>query len=264
VWLGLTSVASAQVATTNLVAYWKLDSAGITADAHGSNTLTNTGTTATNTGKINQAADFDGSTQYLSIADNAALSMGDIDFSGAGWVWLDVTTDQVICSKYNTSSNREYQLSYFASSGKFRLIVSNNGTATVFVESGAFSSTGTWVYVAWGHNATANDIWISTNAGTPLTTAHTTGVFNGNSDFVIAAQHGGATKLNGRVDELAIWKRDIRTDLAALYNSGSGLAYPFSSGSPGGTLRYFLQLSHARLNRQFNHFDTYGVYSLAP
>lgn len=233
-WLGLAGAACAQVATTNLQAYWKFDSANILADAHGSNTLTNNGTTGTTTGKINEAGSFNGTTQYLSIADNAALSMGDINFSVACWVYLSSTAaDQYIVSKYTTTGNqREYAIQYVNATGSFRFLVSSAGTSGVLVDGPGSMTTGTWYFVAGGHNATSNDIWISVNAATPVTASHSTGVFDGTSEVNIGARPTAASLLTGRVDEASIWKRDIRSDLSALYNSGSGLAYPFNASSP--------------------------------
>ena len=230
------SVCAQTTLLTNLEAYYKLDSAGITTESHGSNTLTNNGTTGTTTGKINEAASFNGSSQYLSIADNTSLSMGDIDFSLAGWVYLNsVASTQVIAAKFNSgASKREYQLVYNSSPAEFRFQVSFNGTSSTSVSSSSYNTTGAWVYVAAGHDPTSNVIWISLNAATPSTASHSTGVFDSDSTFTIGAQHGGVAPLNGRVDELGVWKRDIRSDLADLYNSGAGLPYSSFGGGGGG------------------------------
>ena len=74
---------------TDLVSYWKLDEAsGDALDSHGTNNLTVNGSIGTAAGKIGSARDLEssGSDQYFSLADNASLSTGDIDFSVAGWV----------------------------------------------------------------------------------------------------------------------------------------------------------------------------------
>ena len=57
---------------------------------------------------------------------------------------------------------------------------------------------------------------------------------------------------DGLIDDLGFWKRDIRSDLAALYNSGNGLAYPFVS-SDAGLLEAFIPRQRSRTpRRQFS------------
>src|SRR5881394_1372626 len=72
---------------TSLVAHWKLDqTSGLRADSHGGNDLADFNTVTFAAGKIGNAASFLGvNEESLGAADNAALSMGDIDFSIALW-----------------------------------------------------------------------------------------------------------------------------------------------------------------------------------
>ncbi len=229
--------------TDNLISVWELDeSSGDAVDSHGSNTLTDNGTVGTDTGKINGARSFlRANSEYFSIADNTSLSMGDIDFSVAAWVYLgELTNNQYIVSKYATTGNqREYALQLVGADDKFRWLVSAAGTSGVFVDWSSTSTTSTWYYVACGHSASGNVIWISVDAGTPVTAAHSTGCFNGTSDFNIGARPAAADLFTGRIDQVAVWKRDIRSDLATLYNSGSGLAYSSWGGGGGSTTPWY-------------------------
>lgn len=139
-----------------------------------------------------------------------------------------------IVSKYMTAGNqREYELVYSTSGGanEFRWICSTNGSDFPFVQSSSAPTTGTWYFIACDHNASSNDIWISVNGGAPITQSHTAGVFNGTSGFSIGARTDLTTPFDGLIDEVGFWKRDIRSDLSVLYNSGSGLAYPFGGGA---------------------------------
>ena len=65
---------------TNLIAYWKLDEAsGTRNDSKGANHLTDNNTVTQAVGKVGNAAQFTlANSEYLSIADNADLSAGDI------------------------------------------------------------------------------------------------------------------------------------------------------------------------------------------
>ena len=69
--------------TDSLISYWKLDEAsGNATDSHGTNTLTDTNTVTSVAGKINTARYFtNANTEFFTLADNASLSTGDIDFT---------------------------------------------------------------------------------------------------------------------------------------------------------------------------------------
>lgn len=226
------------VSTSNLIAYWPLnESSGNALDAMGVYNLTDNGTVQANTGKISGAREFlRANSEYFSLADNAAFSTGDIDFSISCWVYVgEIVNNQFIFSKYTTTGNqREYALDFEASSTRLRLIVSSAGTATSATVSSAVISANTWYFVCVGHNATSNDIWISLNAGTPVTTSHATGVFDGTSALHVGSQVTTSNLFTGRIDELSFWKRDIRTDAATIYNSGTGITYatPATTVSP--------------------------------
>lgn len=223
----------------NLVSYWKLDEAsGNAIDSHGTSNLTETsGTIDSNAaGKINGSRDFEaGDTEYFEKADNADLSTGDIDFSFAFWIKFESPDPnggfgQVPLSKGTFDGTREYGLVYSVSLSRFIWAVSADGSSNVTVVANTFGtlSIATWYFVAMGHNATSNDIWISVNAGTPDTTSHSGGVINDTQPFRLGCDNSGIRWFDGILDEVAFFKRDIRADLASFYNTGIGLPYPFS------------------------------------
>src|SRR5262245_2022186 len=71
-----------------LMAHWRLEEAsGTRVDAHGGNNLGDINTVGQAAGKLGNAASFlAASEESLTIGDNAALRMGDINFTIAGWV----------------------------------------------------------------------------------------------------------------------------------------------------------------------------------
>lgn len=229
----------------NLMAYWSLEeSSGTAVDAHDDNDLSETVGVGTGTGKVGNARDFERASEgMLSIADNADLSTGDIDFSMACWVNLEsmpASGQFRLMDKYgDEGSEREFALLWYQSGNRFEIVVSDDGTGnTTFLDdtSGLTFSTSTWYFVACGHSASANEIWISINAqGTPGTTAHSTGVRNGTAAFALGARSdNGAHWFDGLIDEAGFWKRDIRSDLSWLYNSGSGRSYADIVAEAGG------------------------------
>lgn len=226
--------------TDSLISYWKLDEAsGNAIDAHSTNDLTETsGTIGTATGKIGNARDFEGGdTEYFALADNADLSTGDIDFSCFCWVNAESLNGSsgfpVIANKsWGAGTNREWAV-YQNGNGQPLVLIKYDGSATQQVSASTFGalSTATWYFVSWGHSASANDIWISINAGTPNTTSTSTGVMDATAgEFQIGASSTQSLYWDGLIDEFAFFKRDIRADLVTFYNAGAGLAYPFSAG----------------------------------
>ena len=211
-----------------LVAHWRLDEAsGVRVDAHGGNDLADVNTVGQAAGKLGNAASFvAGNEESLSITDNAALSMGNIDFTIAGWVRFDALTGTGLVGKWATGS-MEY-LVYFDGTN-LRFHVSNNGTANVSVVNSASISANTWYFfVAW-HDAAADAINISVDNNAAASAAHGTGVNNGDAALFLGHNEEGITYLSGRLDSVSIWKRVLTAaERAQLYNSGNGLDYPFN------------------------------------
>lgn len=223
---------------TDLKAHWKLNEAsGTRVDSEGSNDLTDNNTVTQATGKIGDAADFeDANEESLSIADNADLSAGDIDFTIAGWFYLDDKTRSLrMVNKWlGAGSQREYVVGYTPSAtDRLFFQVSSDGSDFPSIKADSFGavSTGVWIFIVAWHDATANTINIQVNNGTVDSSAHTAGVFNGTSAFRL----GGVPEesgqfLDGRIDSVSFWKRVLTsTERTNLYNGGSGFDHPFTS-----------------------------------
>lgn len=220
---------------SGLVAYWKLDEAsGTRSDSVGANHLVDNNTVTQAAGKLGSAAHFAAaSSERLSTSDSAALSTGDIDFTLAGWVWLDTKTgSRVLFGKDGpVSGGREFRVLYESSTDRFRFAVSPDGTATTVVVASAAGSpaANAWYFVVAWHDATANRIYIQVNDGPVESVAHTPGVIDGANPFEIGATTGNGVYMDGRLDAVGVWKRVLsvaeRTDL---YNTGLGCDYPFT------------------------------------
>ena len=230
---------------TSLISYWSLDeasdgSAPVTrADSHGANHLTDNNTTASAAGKVGNGADFElANTESLSIADNAALSMGDIDFSIAVWVKFESAPldaqGMTIVSKWDVFTNhREYALRWrkntATSLDHLEFVVSNDGTAVMSVPAATLGTptAGVWYFVVAWHDAASNTINIAVNNGATNSAAHTTGVLDSDSAFYLGSLNGvPAYYMDGIEDEVAIWKRTLSAaERAWLFNSGNGRSY---------------------------------------
>lgn len=236
----------AQVSTTSLISVWEMDEAsGSAVDAFGSNTLTETsGTIDATTGKINGARDFEATadTEYFEIADNADVSMGDIDFTITAWVNLETAgaTQQIIVGKdRNAAGDREYNLFYRTTGTTFAFEVFSASNSGTIVSSSTFGtpSTGTWYFIVAWYDATTNTMYISVNDGTANSTAKGTLQASGAAPFRIGARAYATIEqyFDGKIDQVTIWKRVLTSgERTALYNSGNGLAYASWNASGNG------------------------------
>ncbi|MBI2314953.1 hypothetical protein HYU93_02745 [Candidatus Daviesbacteria bacterium] len=239
--------ASANSLGTNLNAFWKLDEAsGTRSDPVGSNNLTDNNTVTQTTGKIGNAGQFTAAnSEYLSVADNANLRTGDIDFTISGWFYKDSSPTTILraVGKYNTTGNlREYMIDWSGSSvNRFRFIVSSDGITPVSVTANSLGapSNSTWYFIVAWHDAAANTINIQVNNGTVDSAAHTTGIFTGAAPFTVGATGVPGEYWDGRIDAVGLWKRVLSSsERTVLYNSGNGVEYPFYTNTRDTTTTY--------------------------
>jgi hypothetical protein len=228
--LGVGGGGGASSLLTGLIGYWKLDEAsGTRNDAHGSNHLTDNGSVGSNTGKLGNAADLDGVNDSLILGDNADLSTGDIDFTWTCWMYLD--TKPTGNNAYAIHKQDEYGLLYRDYGGHDRLaFLVNDGAVIVNASTLGSPSTGTWYFIVCWHDATANTINIQVNDGT-VDSAATAGTAPSDTanEFQLGRYTAGTPlRWDGRLDGVGFWKRVLTaTERSNLYNSGSGLEYPF-------------------------------------
>lgn len=217
-----------------LVAYWRMDeSSGTRYDAVGTNHLALTYLDGQRSGKITNAALFQyTSPVYLDAPSNSDLQTGDIDFTCAGWVKVYGSTGagQYLFGKVgdNADDYKKYEFIVFTTAAGTQVGtdvsdgVSHDGSpATVSI------STNTWTYVLMWHDHTANTVNLQVNDGSVQSVSYTFGSWTSTNDFRI----GGRTTRNAwaSVDEVGFWKRVLTAgERSALYNSGSGLTYPFT------------------------------------
>lgn len=213
----------------NLVGYWPLDEAsGNAIDAHGSNDLTDTNTVGAGTGVVSGARDFDeANSEYFTIADNADLSMGDIDFTISCWVNLDNWRNHVFVGKASnpySTADVEYCLLYNQATSQFDFVVSDGATKTS--ASVSMFVFGSWIHLCAWHDSVNNTVNLSVNNGTPASAAHSAGVSNGTYPFRIGHADQVWSYTNGLIDEVAVWKRLLTADERTwLYNEGNGRSY---------------------------------------
>lgn len=179
--------------------------------------------------KSGKAAQFTrANSEYLSIASNADVQTGDIDFTIALWVNFDSigAFDQTFIGK-DASGAREFYIQHRNGTG-FRGAVFRGG-ADQIVAAGVTPGAGTWYLVLFWHDATANSVNIQVNNGSVATTG-IAGALDAASgtELRIGARafSGFQDYIGGRVQNAGFWKRVLTsTERSSLYNSGNGKAY---------------------------------------
>ena len=94
--------------TTGLEGFWGADeTSGTRSDEHGSNDLSDNNSVLVAPARVgaNAARFVRADSQYLSIADNASLSMGDIDFTLGALVYIESKTGfGIVMGKWGASA----------------------------------------------------------------------------------------------------------------------------------------------------------------
>lgn len=174
------------------------------------------------------------SSQYLSIADNAALSTGDVDFWFSGWWNLSAfgVTGQTLLSKWGgLASGLEEYLLYYPGLGKVGFYVSaTGGDGGTPVEVAANPSAAAFHHYFCWHDSVANTINISVDVGTPVTVSFSGGTIDGAAAFQIGKDQT-SNYLNGLSANVAFGKSPpggfattpATTIRDTLYNSGAGV-----------------------------------------
>jgi hypothetical protein len=210
--------------TINLVSWWTLnETSGTRLDSHGSNQLTDNNTVGYTAGLKGNAASFvTVNLEYLSIADNPSLSTGDIDFSLVANVYLNNNTNSFVIVNKSDDNHTvlDYRLTYNPGTGfRFR------ADATTYVDSGAVSANAWHTVIGW-HDSVNNTINIQVDNGTVNTTAYSGGATDTSYPLTMGAYSYGAAYLDGRMDEVALYKRVLTAgERSWLYNSGAARTY---------------------------------------
>jgi len=219
--------------TDNLISYYKLDeSSGNAADSVGSNTGTNTNVTYA-AGKINNGAVFNGTnaklitgvTGFPTIQGNKTVSLW---FNSSS---ITTTQQDSIFGLFDNASSpsNSYQIVMDNATGGSKIKVTKWGGAVV-ADSGFTPTVSTWYHLVVTYDGTNTIIYINGDLKVTSNTAVQSGT---SASCVMGIYPGGTVEwYNGIIDEVGIWSRALSsTEVTALYNSGNGLQYPFTTTS---------------------------------
>lgn len=230
--------------TDNIVSYWNLDeSSGNAADSAGSNTLTNTGSAAYASAKINNGVDFGSSntSKYLKIS--SALGIDGGAFSWSGWVKVTTAPDSgvpfnAIFAQENNTSDVGYSLYYKNNAGTLQVIFQRArfGIGGEVVTVSQTLTIGTWYHLVCTYDGSNLNLYLNGSLLGGPTAATGNGSSAVTGDYYSMGRAFQDSQLewwfSGMEDEVGIWSRALTaTEVATLYNSGSGLQYPFASSA---------------------------------
>jgi hypothetical protein len=223
---------------TDLIAWWDMEEAAGSSrvDSHGANDLAeNGGPIATATGKRGLGVDLErGSSQFLSIADNASLSTGDIDFAFAAWIKLETVPSAAggvytVASKQESAVVAEWQLLIGNANDQFRFVIYNAAGAAVgdTLAVGPVLQAGTWYFVHCWHDATNDVVGLQVNGGEKLTVATTGAPTDTASAFRIGARYAVSERFFDGIVEAPLFRKSLLTDfnMNRLYRDGMGMSY---------------------------------------
>ena len=213
--------------TRGLVAYYSMRNSGTTVidDYKNFNGVASNGVTFSYAvGAVGNGASFvSSSSQFISIADNNALSFTNNIMSLSVWVKTTDTNAPAIVYKSSTTIDREYAfvLSGINANPSFRIF--GGGRAENFdILNGASSlNDGSWNFVVCVSDGTFLRLFVNGNEDANQI-ARTQSMGNYTSGLQIGRYGGNALYYSGQIDEVRIYNRALSADeIRQLYRMGA-------------------------------------------
>lgn len=218
------------------VSAWPLNEAsGTRADQVGSNDLADNNTVGVGTGQFGNAADFEsGNAEYLSIADNPSLSLGDTDWQISLWLKPESDSTWNWAVNKDSAGDGEIEISSQGGTWIFKVYSSGGFGGAASVSSGTFT-TGSWALLVAQHSATSNKIRLSVNGSAFAETSHSAGVANTTAPFELGALSAYSRYYDGLMEDVVILQGYLMddTEVDELWNAGAGVAFADWAGGGG-------------------------------
>ena len=228
-------IAPAVPYTTDLVASYNFDSDFT--DYTGNHPLTATGSVTAGVagGKVSNAVELAGGTDYMTAADSDDFSftngVTDLPFTVSTWFYMDTIdtlNGQWLVSRRD-NANDEYQIAYYQGYLLVALYSQSNRSNNLQLRHTVALSTATWYHitVTYDGSATAAGINVYLNGSSVALTDISGGTYTGmsNTSVLLCLGSGlwnpGNHALDGKMDETHIWKNRELTaaEVADIYNT---------------------------------------------
>lgn len=231
----------------DIIAYWSLDETTGTnvADAVGNNDGTTEGATTNAVGKISRGVNFSSSSDDIMVDQASSLLFPGDECTITMWARWDSLPStlghQVALAIAPTGSSPYYsfQISFHTATNYLKFTIKDVNSDEFYAQTAnSCMTTSTWYFIACVCRGTGSplEIYINNSEVVNSSSGNYTGgqLYQTDQGIVIGNEwHSqvGAQAPDGIIDEVGIWHRALSTsELSMLYNSGDGLAYPFSTG----------------------------------
>jgi hypothetical protein len=224
--------------TTNLQAYWKLDesSSNIVDVVNSYPMVPYNSPTYGVTGKLGNAVAFDRTTNQRFYA-HAALDglLNSIGYNGLTIsLWVKITGDTTVTRGICAIRGTHYFYFYATTANKIAFLTNITGTSEDISSNDALTLN-EWYHVVMRCDRSANmEMYVNGTLQTDyldISGASSTNVQTHVDIFNFIGNYGTSSSyaFTGVVDDIAVYNRTLSaSEISQLYNSGNGLAYPFS------------------------------------
>lgn len=233
------------VTTTNLDFYFKSDenAANTTVnDANGSNdgiATVNTSVLHDADGIFNSSFNYNGSTEYIDTNFSKVIDVSN-PISVSFWFKTTITSRGDPFGSFREGGSVDPIVLCYVSnvSGKIGMQVEGDGSVGFSTSGSTTINDGSWHHALVVVTTTSQRLYLDGNATAEISGNTNTGniTLTGTNFFIGATNLRGApaVEFTGNIDEVGFWNEELgATEAAELYNSGAGLAYPFSAGPIG-------------------------------
>jgi len=191
-----------------------------------------TGAASTNTsnlsiaGKIANAFDFDGATEYATLTNNASINFGDVDFSISCWIKADShEAYEGFLAKASDYATQKIQYGFIFDGEADLNFVTGDQTDVNWCGNVAINN-GTWYHIVGVYDAVNSKSHIYVNNNKTSNEALSLNVAANACDLYGGCFFNGSGLFDGIIDEVGIWNRALSdAEVSSLYNGGSGLSY---------------------------------------
>jgi hypothetical protein len=194
---------------TGLISYYKLESNSN--DNYGINNGVNTAITYA-TGKIGNAAVFNGTSSYVSLGNNPSLKLS----IGTISAWVKTISAG---SSFRGIVTKQFAYSLFLNDG---VLILYDWNANAIRSTGVNLNDNLWHHVVLVFDSGTSNNFIYIDGTLRLTFLMT--VSNQNTALAIGSGGGSTQLINGSIDEVAIYNTKLsQSQITQLYNNGNGI-----------------------------------------
>jgi hypothetical protein len=177
------------------------------------------------------AASFNGSNQFLSVASNSTLTVTGTSFTYAFWANTPSTSNGMVISKTSGSDTREFQISLNTGGvAEFRLFPDGTFANSRVISSSASSfPANSWNFFAYRYDSSAATIGISINGGAFTSLGSIPAITQTNTNPLnlgVFVNTSGGLNYTGQLASVGFWKRALTaSEVTQLRNNGAGRTY---------------------------------------